>query len=69
VVLLRDTSMKMVEDGEHSPQTLRQYGIGAQILAALGLSKITLVTNSAAPKLVGLEGYDLTIAGTRALKE
>ena len=69
VVLLRDTTMKMVEDGEHSPQTLRQYGIGAQILSALGLSSITLVTNSVQPKLVGLEGYDLTIAGTRAIKE
>jgi len=69
VILLRDTTMKMVEDGEHSPQTLRQYGLGAEILAALGLSKVTLVTNSAAPKMVGIEGYDLTIAGTRAIKE
>ena len=69
VVLLRDTSMKMVEGGEHSPQTLRQYGIGAQILSALGLKTITLVTNSALPKVVGLEGYDLTIAGTRPLRE
>lgn len=69
VVLLRDTSMKMVEGGEHSPQTLRQYGIGAQILSALGLKTITLVTNSALPKVIGLEGYDLTIAGTRPLRE
>ncbi|NBE06187.1 3,4-dihydroxy-2-butanone-4-phosphate synthase [Paragemmobacter ruber] len=69
VVLLRDTSMKMVEGGEHSPQTLRQYGLGAQILSALGLSQITLVTNSAAPKVVGLEAYGLSIAGTRPLRE
>jgi 3,4-dihydroxy 2-butanone 4-phosphate synthase/GTP cyclohydrolase II len=69
VVLLRDTSMKMVDGGEHSPQTLRQYGIGAQILSALGLKTITLVTNSALPKVIGLEGYDLTIAGTRPLRE
>jgi 3,4-dihydroxy 2-butanone 4-phosphate synthase/GTP cyclohydrolase II len=69
VVLLRDTSMKMVEGGEHSPQTLRQYGLGAQILSALGLSRITLVTNSAAPKVVGLEAYGLSIAGTRPLRE
>jgi 3,4-dihydroxy 2-butanone 4-phosphate synthase / GTP cyclohydrolase II len=69
IVLLRDTTMKMVEEGEHSPQTLRQYGIGAQILSALGLSAITLVTNSQAPKFVGLEGYGLTIAGTRPIKE
>lgn len=69
VVLLRDTAMKMVEGGEHSPQTLRQYGIGAQILSALGLKSITLVTNSGLPRVVGLEGYDLTIAGTRPLRE
>ena len=69
VVLLRDTTMKLVEPGEHSPQTLRQYGLGAQILSSLGLSAITLVTNSKAPKIVGLEAYGLTIAGTRAIPE
>ncbi len=69
VVLLRDTAMKMVEGGEHSPQTLRQYGLGAQILSALGLSKITLVTNSKAPKVVGLEAYGLSITGTRPIAE
>ncbi len=68
VVLLRDTSMKMVTEGEASPQTLRQYGLGAQILSALGLHNITLVTNSAAPKVVGLEAYGLTIAGTRKIE-
>jgi 3,4-dihydroxy 2-butanone 4-phosphate synthase/GTP cyclohydrolase II len=69
VVLLRDTTMKMVEPGEHSPQTLRQYGLGAQILSTLGLSQITLVTNSKAPKFVGLDAYGLSIAGTRAIPE
>ncbi len=69
VVLLRDTAMKMVEGGEHSPQTLRQYGLGAQILSALGLSQIVLVTNSAAPRVVGLEAYGLSIAGTQPLRE
>ena len=69
VVLLRDTTMKMVDEGEASPQTLRQYGLGAQILSALGLTKITLVTNSAAPRVVGLEAYGLSICGTRAIKD
>jgi 3,4-dihydroxy 2-butanone 4-phosphate synthase / GTP cyclohydrolase II len=69
VVLLRDTTMKMVSPGEHSPQTLRQYGLGAQILSSLGLSSITLVTNSATPRFVGLDAYGLTIAGTRPIKE
>jgi 3,4-dihydroxy 2-butanone 4-phosphate synthase / GTP cyclohydrolase II len=69
VVLLRDTAMKLVMEGEASPQTLRQYGVGAQILSSLGLSEIVLVTNSKAPKVVGLEAYGLTITGTRAITE
>ncbi len=69
VVLLRDTTMKLVMDDEISPQTLRQYGLGAQILSALGLSRITLVTNSRAPKVVGLEAYGLAIAGTCPIAE
>jgi 3,4-dihydroxy 2-butanone 4-phosphate synthase/GTP cyclohydrolase II len=67
IVLLRDTAMQLAAPGEVSPHTLRQYGLGAQILAALGLTKITLVTNSAAPKVVGLDAYDITICGTRAI--
>ena len=69
VVLLRDTAMKLLTEGEVSPQTLRQYGLGAQILSALGLTAITLVTNSAAPRVVGLEAYGLDITGTRAITE
>jgi len=69
VVLLRDTTMKLVMEGEASPQTLRQYGLGAQILSSLGLSKLILVTNSAAPRVVGLEAYGLEIAGTRPITE
>jgi 3,4-dihydroxy 2-butanone 4-phosphate synthase/GTP cyclohydrolase II len=43
--------------------------LGAQMLAALGLTEITLVTNSKAPKVVGLEAYGLSITGTRAIVE
>ncbi len=39
---------------------LRDYGIGAQILADLGLSRIRLMTNNLR-KIVGLEGYGLEI--------
>ena len=69
VILLRDTETRLVGPGVHSPQTMRQYGLGAEILASLGLSKITLVTNSAAPKVIGLDAWGLTIAGTRAIAE
>ncbi len=39
---------------------LREYGLGAQILADLGLKTIRLLTNNPR-KLVGLEGYGLEI--------
>lgn len=39
---------------------LREYGIGAQILADLGLRRIRLLTNNP-KKVVGLEGYGLEI--------
>lgn len=39
---------------------LRDYGIGAQILADLGLTSMKLMTNNPA-KIVGLEGYGLTV--------
>ncbi|MFD1913843.1 3,4-dihydroxy-2-butanone-4-phosphate synthase [Halodurantibacterium flavum] len=68
VVLLRDTTMKLVTDGAASPQTLRQYGLGAQILATLGLHELVLLTNSPAPRVVGLEAYGLHIAGTCPIK-
>jgi 3,4-dihydroxy 2-butanone 4-phosphate synthase/GTP cyclohydrolase II len=38
----------------------REYGVGAQILRALGVSKIRLISNSHA-KRVGLKGYGLEI--------
>ena len=39
---------------------LRNYGIGAQILADLGIKKMRLLTNNP-KKLVGLEGYGLKV--------
>jgi 3,4-dihydroxy 2-butanone 4-phosphate synthase/GTP cyclohydrolase II len=40
---------------------LRDYGIGAQILVNLGVRRIRLMTNNPR-KVVGLEGYGLTVA-------
>ncbi len=39
---------------------LRDYGMGAQILVSLGVTKLRLITNNTR-KLVGLEGYGLEV--------
>ena len=46
---------------------LRDYGIGAQILADLGLHKIRLLTNNP-KKVIGLESYGLEIVETLDLR-
>ena len=43
------------------PADLRDYGIGAQILADLGLSSIRILTNNP-KKIKGLEGYGLSVS-------
>ena len=69
VVLLRDTTMKLEPEAGVSPNTLRQYGLGAQILSSLGLSDLILLTNSPTPRVVGLDAYGLEIVGTRKISE
>ena len=74
VVLLREPRRTAASDGlklrrgeEPATPILRDYGIGAQILADLGVRDMELLTNS--PKtILGLEGYGLHIHGHRAIE-
>lgn len=50
-----EANMKLGFDAD-----LRDYGVGAQILVALGVRRMRLMTNNP-KKMVGLEGYDLEI--------
>ena len=74
IVLIREAMPTAVSDkirrkaGENVPHQveLRDYGIGAQILFDLGVREMELLTNSDYD-VVGLEGYGLTINGTRSI--
>ncbi len=52
--------------GAPEVEELRDYGVGAQILAELGVEEMILLTNTH-HMLVGLEGYGLSIVGERAI--
>jgi 3,4-dihydroxy 2-butanone 4-phosphate synthase/GTP cyclohydrolase II len=49
------------------PMDFRDYGVGAQILADLGLKQIRLLTGSPQRKVIGLDGYGLEIVESVAL--
>ncbi len=59
---LQDGGMDTVEANHHLgfQADLRHYGIGAQILKALGVKQLKLLTNNP-KKVIGLEGYDIAI--------
>lgn len=61
---LQDEGFDTVEANEQLgfDPDLRDYGVGAQILVALGVRKMRLITNNPR-KIIGLEGYNLQVTG------
>ncbi len=66
---LQDGGMDTVEANQALgfPDDLRDYGIGAQILVDIGVKQIRLLTNNPR-KIVGLEGYGMSVTERVALK-
>jgi 3,4-dihydroxy 2-butanone 4-phosphate synthase / GTP cyclohydrolase II len=74
LVLLREPSPKSIStllhqrmghEPEH-PRDLRVYGVGAQILADLGVRDMILLSNTDRT-IVGLEGFHLRVVETRPI--
>ncbi len=71
IVIIRDGSPTAISEqmrarGEGTPLDLRDYGIGAQILADLGVTDMILLTNKHR-NIVGITGYGLNVVGERAI--
>jgi 3,4-dihydroxy 2-butanone 4-phosphate synthase/GTP cyclohydrolase II len=66
---LQDDGLDTVEANEELgfPADMRDYGIGAQVLADLGVTTMRLMTNNP-KKLVALEGYGLRVTGRIAIQ-
>ncbi len=63
---IRGLDRERPEDASDMPAEQRDYGVGAQILAELGVRDMILLTNTR-HSLVGLDGYDLSIVGERPI--
>ena len=62
-------SREVGANSDQAPEMdLRSYGIGAQILADLGIHEMILLTN-AHRNVVGIEGYGINIVGERPIPE
>jgi 3,4-dihydroxy 2-butanone 4-phosphate synthase / GTP cyclohydrolase II len=71
VLLMPNDSESLTAEIGGTPRTdmdLRSYGIGAQILADLGVHDMTLLTN-AHRNVVALDGYGINIVGERPIPE
>ncbi|MGG5820883.1 3,4-dihydroxy-2-butanone-4-phosphate synthase [Falsiroseomonas sp. HW251] len=73
VVMLRDwrpdglsQTIRSLRSRQAASAEIRDYGIGAQILADLGLREIVRLSDNPRP-VVGLEGYGLTVVETRPI--
>jgi len=67
VLLIRPREGGDVAGGGAAPDMdLRSYGIGAQILADMGVTNLILLSN-AHRNVVAIEGYGLNIVGERAI--
>lgn len=67
VCLFRQPRHALYAHEEEGVKTIKQIGLGAQMLSKIGLSQLILLTDSPRTKYVGLDAYDIAIVGTRPI--
>ncbi|MCI2398572.1 3,4-dihydroxy-2-butanone-4-phosphate synthase [Aliiroseovarius subalbicans] len=67
VCLFREPRKTLHTSEEEGPRTVRQIGLGSQILSALGLHDMILLTDSPETQYVGLDAYGLNIVATKPI--
>ena len=67
ICLFREPHAKLEVEMPEGPRTVKQTGLGAQILSAMGLHELVLLTNSPDTTYLGLDAFDLKIVGTRPI--
>ncbi len=71
VVLFRDPypRLKLDAEDEEGPRTVKNTGLGAQMISTLGINKLVLLTDNPQTRYLGLDAYQIEIVGTKPITE
>ncbi|WP_146344042.1 3,4-dihydroxy-2-butanone-4-phosphate synthase [Falsiphaeobacter marinintestinus] len=67
VCLFREPHNALYASDDEGVRTIKQTGLGAQILSKLGLRELVLLTDNPQTRYVGLDAFDLSITGTKPI--
>lgn len=62
----RPTLSSEIEEDD-APRTIKQTGLGAQIMSTMGLHELILLTDNPGTRYLGLDAYGISIVGKRPL--
>ncbi|WP_322865261.1 3,4-dihydroxy-2-butanone-4-phosphate synthase [Aquicoccus sp. G2-2] len=70
VLLFREPHPKLnLGEEDEAPKIVKRTGLGSQIMVRLGLTSLTLLTDSPSTRYLGIEAFGLSIAGTRPIHQ
>ena len=71
VLLFRDPypRLRLEDEEDEGPRTVKNTGLGSQILSTLGLNQLILLTDNPETRYLGLDAYGIEIVGSRPITE